>query len=292
MIAVGISSGISSCKSKRGYFLEFVVSPSGLNIFYCNISTPIVNSVYEYALTAANQIQEKRIGLQQQHLQALGLIPQIPSTDLAAGTTVVSAESVDELSDREKLYQQLIDRLIWANRTLAKYSVKAPNDVVDDVLTSVPISAWGVGSALQSSLTFPLPSYQVVDHESNQVSFDNNNSVEAFAAYRHAIAARAKGSYDLVRNPLDYRSFLLVFPIPRTKCVHVTEVKYNGNEAVLDHRVLHVATLLSSLGFINDNSLEVTASLQSNQAVEQVLTVTHLLTHSPNHPLTHSQRRL
>jgi hypothetical protein len=288
VIAVGISSGISSCKSKRGYFLEFVVSPSGLNIFYCNISTPIVNSVYEYALTAANQIQEKRIGLQQQHLQALGLIPQIPSTDLAAGTTVVSAESVDELSDREKLYQQLIDRLIWANRTLAKYSVKAPNDVVDDVLTSVPISAWGVGSTLQSSLTFPLPSCQVVDHESNQVSFDNNNSIEAFAAYRHAIAARAKGSYDLVRNPLDYRSFLLVFPIPRTKCVHVTEVKYNGNEAVLDHRVLHVATLLSSLGFINDNSLEVMASLQSNQAVEQVLTVTHLLTHSPNHPLTHS----
>ncbi len=277
MITVGITTGGMSSNTKpqgkRGYFLEFVISPDGLHVFYCNISTAIVSSVYEYALSTANQIQERRIGLQQQHLHSLGLIPQVLSTDSAASSNghVASVEVVDALSDRERLYQQLVDKLIWGNRVLSKYSAHSTQSDVD-ILTMLPASAWEMGSTTHSTMTFSLPSYKVFDQENGEVYFDNSNSMEAFASYRHALDAPSKGSYDLVRNPIDYSSFLVIYPIPRSKCVHVTEIKYSGdgdNEVTLCHRVSQVSVLLSSLGYVDDNSLEVTETLYDNKLIEQ-----------------------
>ena len=278
MITVGITAGNTSNhikpQGKRGYFLEFVISPDGLHIFYCNISNTVVNNVYEYALSIASQIQEKRIGLQQQHLHSLGLLPQVladSAVHSASSVHVSSVESADALSDRERFYQQLVDKLIWGNRVLSKYSTHSSRSDAD-VLTVLPASAWDAGSTAHSTIKFSLPSYRVVDQENEEVYFDDGNNMEAFASYRYALDTSSKGSYDLVRNPIDYSSFLLIYPIPRSACVHVTEIMYSGsgdNEVSLNHRVSQVSALLSSLGYVDDNSLEVTENLYDNKLIEQ-----------------------
>ena len=165
----GSSNSLLPPGTRRHYYLEILVLPTGLFLFWYNVKQEVVNRLAELCKTCVGNITKAQAVKEKEVLVALGLTPEVPATapPVEGMTGLVLHSQISRLSWGCKSLRRLYSNAPSAKRStgLVHGGVSlASTDSVSACMAMIPLAAWSEGILIRSA-EIPLPtSKQITEY--------------------------------------------------------------------------------------------------------------------------------